>query len=216
MREKDRIYLPFSEAKRYIEEGDVLLYRGRCWYSFFIKRTGKGEYSHAGLASWHNGTPDVEKILETVEFNGNRGGGATIKMENLFPEYSRQIDIYRPNSTNEIKKFDLSTHTVKVDFIKFNGKIITNTMRDLTGLPYGWRRILWFVRRNIFLGRLFYSVEDLTSDAQRPIIYPVCSTAIAYCFSKNDFDLVHERADEWTEPSNLALSPLLNYMFTIK
>ena len=88
-------------------------------------------------------------------------------------------------------------------------------MRNLTGIPYGWRRILWLIIRNLPFFRLFSNVANLTSDEQKPIIYPVCSTAIAYCFSKADSDLIHERADEWTEPSDLALSPMLNYLFTI-
>jgi len=216
MHEHDKIYLTYQEARPLIEEADVLLYNSKCWYSSFIKKAAKGRYSHVALASWHNGANNTKSRLETIEFNGLRGGGATTMMSNLFPEFSNQIDIYRPNTYNEHRYFDTITKKIKSRYVPLNAKLITNTMRDLTGLPYGWRRILWFIRRNMFFFRLFYDIENLTSDELKPIIYPVCSTAIAYCFSVADFDLVHERADEWTEPSNLSLSPMLNYLFTIR
>jgi len=215
MHEHDRIYIPYVEARNLIKEADLLLYRSQCWYSDFIKKIGKGEYSHVGMASWHNGTPGVEKILETIEFNGWRGGGATTQMSHLFPKYSEHIDIYRANTENEQMYYDKETKDIKSRFVKFDPKFVTNTMRNLTGLPYGWRRIWWFIKRNLFLFRFFYNIENLTSDEIKDIIYPVCSTSVAYCFSTAKFDLIHEKADEWTEPSDLARSSMLNYLFTI-
>jgi hypothetical protein len=82
-------------------------------------------------------------------------------------------------------------------------------------MPYGWKRIWWFIKSYIFGLRFFYDLENMTSDELKDIMYPVCSTAIAYVFDKCGYKILHERADEWTQPSDIALSPLTNYLFTI-
>jgi len=215
MHDHDRIYLSYKDAKPLIQEGDLLLYRGKAWYSFFIKHATRGNYSHIGLASWHNGTTNKPAILETIEFHGYRGGGSTLHMSNLFPKFSEQIDVYRTNPTFESIKYNLRTGCFDYTEIKFDGLAVTNTMRELTGLPYGWRRIWWFIKSYMLFWRFFYNLDDLTSDEQRDIIYPVCSTAIAYSFSYNGFDLIREKSNEWTQPSDIAQSPMTNYLFSI-
>jgi hypothetical protein len=214
MLEKDRIYIPYAEARLLIKEADLLLYRGNAWYSWFIKKATHGEYSHIGLASWHNGKKE-RAILETVEFHGYRGGGVTTKMSNLFPKFSKQIDIYRCSHICQKLLFDPKINKVVTTCTHLQNKDITNTMRSLTGLPYGWKRIWWTIKRNLALFRFFYNLEDLTYDSCQPIIYPVCSTAIAYSFNKNNFDLISQRSDSWTAPSDISTSPLVHYLFTI-
>ena len=88
-------------------------------------------------------------------------------------------------------------------------------MRKMTGLPYGWKRIWWIAQYKLPVLRFFYKIEHLVDDTSTELIYPVCSTAVAYSFSKEGFDLVHNRADKATEPSDLSRSPLLQYLFTI-
>jgi hypothetical protein len=58
-------------------------------------------------------------------------------------------------------------------------------------------------------------MEDLTSDEIKDIVYPVCSTAVAYSFNKNSFDLIKNRNDSWTKPGDIAESTLLHYLFTM-
>jgi hypothetical protein len=209
MYEKDRIYIPYLEAKPLIKDADLFLYRGDAWYSFFIKRASRGEYSHAGLASWN------DNILESIEFHGWRGGGATFNADNLFPEYTKQIDVYRVSDYIEIINYNKEFAATTYNNLVLDRKCVCQTMRNLTGLPYGWRRIFWFIKSYLFGLRFCYDLEDLTSDELEKLIYPVCSTAIAYSFNKCGFKLLHQLADEWTQPSNLANSPLTNYLFTI-
>jgi hypothetical protein len=212
MHNHDRIYIPYVQARPLIKECDLLLYRGDAWYSWFIKKITRGEYSHVGLASWHNGD---QGLLETIEFHGYRGGGATIQMSNLFPKFTKQIDVYRPAHIREDSKYYPETNDVRTKDVHLCPKSVTRTMRGLTGLPYGWRRLWWFFKTYALFSRYFYNMEDLTSDEIKDIIYPVCSTAIAYCFAKNNFDLLHEKSDEWTQPCDIAQSPLTNYLFTL-
>lgn len=208
----DRILLPYKDAKLLLQEADVLLFRGNAWYSFLIQKAGWSEYSHVGMISRHNG-PDSD--IELVEFHGYKGGGATTNFDNSFPEFSGQIDVYRPVSWYRKQSFNKNTQQVEEETILLDRKAITKTMRSLTGLPYGWRRIWWMTKKQLFGLRLFYNTEDLTSDEIESIIYPVCSTAVAYSFAKNNYDLLKERSDQWMRPGDIANSPLLNYLFTI-
>ena len=215
MHEHDRIYVPYKDARELIQEADLLLYRGKAWHSYCIQRATRSEHSHIGLASWHNGVNKTKATLETIEFHGFRGGGVTFKVSNLFPKYSKLIDVYRPNKTCEHIIYNTISKQIETHLDTFDGKAITNTMRGLTGLPYGWKRIWWFIKSYFFGFRFFYDIENLTSDEIKDIIYPVCSTAIAYSFSKNKFKLIHARADDWTQPGDFAMSPMTNYLFTL-
>lgn len=212
MHQHDRICIPYSEARKLLQEADVLLFRGNAWYSWLIQKAGWSEYSHVAMISRHNG-PDSD--VELVEFHGYKGGGASTNFDNSFPEFNGQIDVYRPVSWYRKQTFRLDTRKISEETVLLDRKAITKTMRSLTGLPYGWRRILWMAKQQFFGFRLFYDSGNLTSDEIQDIIYPVCSTAVAYSFSKNNYDLLKERSDNWTRPGDVANSPLLNYLFTI-
>lgn len=212
MHEHDRIFLPYTDAKPLIQEADILLFRGKAWYSFLIEKMTQSEYSHVGLASWHNGDG---KILEVLEFHGGRGGGVAVDFDNYIKSQSHQIDVFRPIPKYYRTIFNSETHQFIVVDINLLPKDITQTMRRLTGIPYGWKRIWWFTKFYLPGLRFFYNLQNLTSDEQGPIIYPVCSTSVAYSFTKNCYDLIRNRSDEWTRPGDIAESPLLDYMFTL-
>jgi hypothetical protein len=215
MNTKKRIYITWRDAKSLIEEADIFLFRGSAWYSWIIKKFTQSEYSHVALASWHNGVDGTEKLLELIEFHGFRGGGVVIDPDTYFPGESGLVDIYRPSDHYDFCWYNQDTRKVEQVTIKLFPKAVTHTMRRLTGLPYGWRRMWWFAKRYMAGIRLFYDLEDLTSDDTKDIVYPVCSTAIAYSFNHNCFDLMHNKGDEWTKPSDVSESTLLHYLFTI-
>jgi hypothetical protein len=206
--------LSFSYAKELIHEADVLLYRGRSWQSFFIGRAGQTTYTHAGLASWVNGHADTDAILETVEFKEGKGG-RSVNLERTIQENPGIIDVYRPIPIWHKWKFNVDELVPRLETKEFNGKAVTRTMRRLTGLPYGWRRIWWIAKQKMVGLRLWYSPNDLMVDEVSDIVYPVCSTAVAYSFNKNGFDLLNNRSDEWTEPGHIANSTRLSYLFTL-
>jgi len=210
-----RKHLKFSEARQYLKEGDVLLFRGTGIVSFFIKRASEGKYSHVGVASavGSNGST----IWECVEFREGKGG-RTVNLEQYVKQHSGTIDVYRPKS--EIKKAFFEQNKAKKwsygeKVVAFNGKCVTNIMRRMTGLPYGWKRIWWMAKNKLPFLRLFLDTESVATDSPQDIIYPVCSTAVAYSFSRCGYDLVHHRSDQWTEPSDVARSSLLHYLFTL-
>lgn len=216
----------YKDAKPLINEGDVLLFRGQGWASYFIGVAGESVYTHVAVASWHNGDQKHLGLLECVEFregsmfagmfNANAaGGGRTVNLLNEVEKYPGQIDVYRPVDNFSRYVFDAETKTTILKTVSFNGKAVTNVMRRMTGLPYGWKRILWLARHKLAMWRLFYNRSTLMTDTLQEIVYPVCSTAVAYAFNSNDFDLINNKADDWTEPADIARSSRLSYLFTL-
>jgi len=207
------LFLSYEVAKDYLEEADILLFRSKSWTSFFIRQASRSTYSHVGLASWHNGCSNG--LWELVEFREFKGGRTT-SLERAVQKDSGKIDVYRPSYSRQHLVFNKNTMSVNEEWITIDKKAITLLMRKLTGLPYGWKRIWWFAQWYIPGLRLIYDVNKIMDDTVGEVIYPVCSTAISYAFSYNDFDLLNNRSDEWVQPGDIALSSNLNYMFTLK
>lgn len=201
--------IPYCEAYDLLNEGDVLLFRSKSWFGWFIKKYTTSTYSHAAITSRHNG------IIEIIEFHGITGG-VTYNLARAVKQSPGLIDVYRPSPIwTRILFNGKKTSTTSIIFTPEKARKISNTMRSLTGLPYGWKRIWWFAKKKLVGLRLFYKPEDLMDDNEQEIIYPVCSTAVAYSFSKAGFDVLKNKADNWTEPGHLALSTNLNKIFTL-
>lgn len=205
----------YSEVKKYINEGDIILFRGNGFFSKIISSYTETPYSHIGLASWINGNSNTDDgVLEILEFKEGYGGRA-VNFEQVVKKYSKKIDIYRSNPKFFSMKF--SENKIETEEKDFSGKAVTTIMRKMTGLPYGWRRIWWIFKHKLFLFRFFkLNTNGLILDSVGEMVYPVCSTAIAYSFNYNGYDLVKNRSDEWTEPGEIAKSTQLNYLFTLE
>ena len=53
----------YEASRPHIQNGDVLLYRGRSWASRLVRWSTRARYSHAGLAVWWN---DRLMVMEAV------------------------------------------------------------------------------------------------------------------------------------------------------
>ena len=208
MDDHDRILIPYKQAIPLIKEADILLFRNTTILAKLIQGFTQSQYDHAALAS-------NNCILEIIEFRPNRGGGASVAAEIYLQTKSGKIDVYRPSNHYDSYYYDKESNSVKQSKIVLNHKAVTNTMRSLTGLPYGWRRAWWIAKKYLMWLNLFYNVDDLTSDDREAIIYPVCSTAIAYSFNQSGFDLIKNLGDKWNTPKDISESPLIHYLFTI-
>lgn len=216
------IYLPYrKQAKKLIEEGDILLFRGQSFISRAIQKYSEGRYSHVALASWRD-YPGND-LLECVEFK-EWIGGRTSNLEQSIIDLDKGIDVYRVASpfTTIQPKIDYHNHqneycasfSIESEKIYYNGKKITDELRKMAGLPYGWKRIrdlmlrkIPFLRWKSFEGDYDDSIEN---------VYPVCSTAVASCIRKHFTDITHHRSDARMTPSDIARSPLVCYMFTLE
>lgn len=206
--------LDYSVAKPLIQEADLLLFRGTSLVSWFIGKATESRYSHVGMASWVNGNTDPGAVLECIEFREG-GGGRAMNLERVVRRYPETIDVYRPIPVWASWEFDPVTHETKLVEKEFDGKAVTRTMRKLTGLPYGWRRMWWIAKHKMVGLRFLYNQDDLMIDDVEDVVYPVCSTAAAYAYNKNGYDLMHNRSDQWTQPSDIAMSTRLAGLFTL-
>jgi hypothetical protein len=222
-----RIERRYNEIKKYINEGDVLLYRGSTFVSRLISTSSGTPYSHVGVASWVDGNSNTEDgILECVDFregfllaglfglSGN-DGGRSVNLNQQVKKFPGQIDVYRPNPVFFSYFFDEITKEFTLIEKQFDGKAVTRIMRRMTGLPYGWKKIWWMIKYKLWILDLFKDKDSLICDTLEDIVYPVCSTVTSYAFNQPGFDLVHNRSDEWTEPGDIAKSSGLNYWTTL-
>jgi hypothetical protein len=199
-------HILLSDYYPLMQEGDVALFRGQNLLGRLIGRGSETTYSHVGILSRHNG------LIELVEFKEKKGG-RTVNFDIIVEKAARYIDIYRPIPV--WLKWKVYNGEVKLVHKYFDGRAVTNTMRQMTGLPYGWKRLWWIIKHKMFGLRLLYNVNNLMVDTLEDMVYPVCSTAVAYSFNKNGFDILCNRADAWTEPGQIAMSPRLTGLFTI-
>lgn len=209
-----RCLVKYNEAVNYIQDGDVLLFRGTGLISLLIQVAGEGYYSHAALATWTRNEQGERERLECVEFR-EWIGSRVLSLENYVKANPACIDVFRPVPRSFVYVYNCKMRELEVHEKVFNPKPIINEFRSLTGLPYGWNRIWWLARHHMIGLRLLVDPKSLDDSPSNKDIYPVCSTIISHLFSKHYVDLIRFRSDSRTEPSDLARSPLLNYIFTL-
>ena len=141
--------VPYHEAINYVQEADVLMFRGWGLISWLIKRYGSGVHSHAAMAHW-----DGDNI-ECVEFREFRGG-RSVSLKTQVDTHPDNIDVFRPSNLISYNQFSSwpennENRSVKVEYenkqleYKFDAgvaKNVTDTMLKLTGLPFGWKNFV--------------------------------------------------------------------------
>lgn len=202
--------LDYNEAKDLISEADILLFRNPPFPSigWWIARYTGGIHSHVGMATqvqddWH--------IVEFREFKGAR----SVNLESQIQENPQGIDVFRVDPV--VHKLILTAEKkVSKDYRKFGdsrANKITSEINRMTGKPYGMKLIPeMFMAYFMPFGRL---VKKEMSDDIEPEKF-VCSTAVSYAYRKHYVDLVSFVPDRFTKPADIARSPLLNYLFTLK
>jgi hypothetical protein len=202
--------IEWREASKLLKECDILLFRNKSLFGRLISVGTEGEYSHAALV-----TQSKCGKWEVVEFKEWKGG-RVVDLARYIDDYNGSIDVYRCDGSYIRKFYNPNSNDVEACVAFFLPLAITNCMRSLTGLPYGWRRIWWIIKHKFYLLRLFSNQKYLINDMpSNEIIYPVCSTAISHCFNQYGFDLQKHRSDSAMSPNDLARSPILNYLFTL-
>jgi len=206
-------YVKFDDAVNFIEEADILLFRHSGFFSFFIKRASHGLYTHVGLASWvHNASGD-KSSLEMLEFREWKGGRA-VDLERQVKKYNRSIDVFRLSPAVDTLEF-VHNRISKITHYMY-GDDITNCMRKKTGIPYGWKRVWWLMKRSMLFFRIFQDPIAFEDDLDDELVYPICSTVVAHCIQQEYVDIMHHRANIRMEPSDIARSPLAHYLFTLE
>jgi len=212
------ILVPYHEAKAYIKEADVLLFRSEGLISWLIKRYGSGVHSHAAMAHWDNDN------LECVEFREFQGG-RSVSLKSQVETHPNNIDVFRPVHilhhnqftswpNNEEQRSVKAIYEEKEQINIFSESIakqISDVMLKLTGLPYGWKNFMKLAKHYLPFCRLAQqNIKD-----EEPTNVFVCSTAVAYAYRKAFIDPVPYLADTAVTPADLARSALFKYQFTI-
>lgn len=181
---------PYSQARSTIQDGDVLLFRGRGLVSWLIRSYGRSPYSHAAMALW---VGNVLLCLEIREFKCGRA----VTLSSQVRKYSGRIDVYRPSS-----------------YYRYDGAGAAVAMLRKCGSEYGywgvvvaWLRHLPFVRLAMPLPR-----ENGGSATHREY----CSEAVANAMRTGGGLDVHRLPDRACEPADLGWSEKLTFKHALK
>ncbi len=193
--------VPYSQARRRIRSGDLLLLRrGRWWPHWLIAAGGRTVYVHAAMAAWW------QQDLMCLEMVWRRGGRA-VCLSHQVRQCPGQWDVY---SLRPVVKH-------KVDRL-----LAVRAMRRLTGTPYGWRALVRVIWRHLPLVRwLAPGPSDdppVVLTGQLPPLPPepmFCSQAVVWAYRLAGVDPAPNLPDRLTEPGDLARSPLFQYRFTL-
>lgn len=206
------IYVPYSEAIKYIDNGDILLFRGSGTISYFLRLAAESPYTHVGLAAKEN--DHYISCVEMREFVGGR----EVNLKTQARMHSGRIDVYKPRSPALVYDIKFDPFEVVPISIKYPADKIIECARELTGEQYGWDLIWWLSKRHLPFIRIFtrgkLSEFDDTLVRTGMSSY-VCSTLVAHCIRNHWIDLVHMKPDHRMEPGDIANSAILQYAFTI-
>ena len=182
--------LPYSQARRKIRDGDLLLFRRENrLMSRLIAAAGRSEYCHAAMAAWWNGRL---MCLETVQTHGGRA----VMLSTAVAESPDLIDVYRIKATRR----------------RFDRNAAVRAMIEITGKRYGWPNLLRAAMLHLPVVRLFTIPLD---DDRANGSLPFCSDAVSRALRAGGIDPVPHLADAGTEPADLARSAAVAYRFTL-
>lgn len=204
--------IPFKEATFLLKEGDVLLYRGNTFFSWFIRFASKSSYTHVSIASRNPENINEWQSIQFREFVGHQ----VLPLIDDVKKYAGRIDVFRPAPFT--CKYSLRQkvlgHEVEERWVEYKGYEATKLIREFKEKRYGWRRIWRLSRYNLALLRIFFrpNSNDKATNGSLP---PVCSTAVATAIRKVYADLTPWLSDHDTCPGDIARSSLLNYLFTL-
>jgi len=121
-------YSPFAEAKKNLQEGDVILCRNSSIWSSFIKASGNSKYSHCCVVTITHGDScdlqnggDIDQIIEVVEFR-EWIGGRIVSLERYLEVYKGEMDVFRPNSEHTKIYFDCGARKLGANSYSFQRK----------------------------------------------------------------------------------------------
>ena len=182
-----------SQSASQINDGDLLLFRGRGLVSRLIGVAGRSTYTHAARAIWWG---DILFCCEVRELKGGRA----VTLESQVRKYPGLIDVFETNPGERWPEYDRA------------GAL--DTMRRLAGCDYGYfgvlRAALWHLPLWRCLVRPDMNDQQVTSEP------PFCSQACVMADRLGGrVDPVPHLADRVTEPADLARSPFYRYRFTL-
>lgn len=190
-----------------IDEADILLYKHKKFphWGWWVAKYSNTPYNHVGLAHWIDGE------LYIVQFHLFGARVSPIKEE--LKKYPNHIELYKPVRQIVIPAFEHNHLTYKtLNFCEATRKKIIQEAVELINRPYSLKIILSFIASYTPFLRLWINKggkNGLDKDF-------VCSTLITFLYRKYFLDPCPYLSDYFTQPGDIARSPLFHYQFTLR
>lgn len=175
----------YSEARRLILGGDVLLHRPtKHLMSRLIGEHGGGPipYSHAALAAWWG---DIAFLLETLQW----AGAHAVTLSSQVEQNPGHYDVYRVRPP-------------------YAAAAAVDEMLRITGTPYGWRSLGMAALRHVPI------LKHLVGRTN-PKWPPMCSQAVGRACRAGRADPLPGRDEAEIEPWQLGVPEFAEYQFTL-
>jgi hypothetical protein len=184
-----RMSTPYADARREIQDADLLLFRRRNRIARLIAVAGRSPYVHAAMAGWWRDR------LMCVEMTST--GGQAQLLSNLVARWPGVIDVYRVNSAGR----------------RFSRRRALQAMIGITGKRYGWLNLCRAALLHTPVCRFLIGPD--ANDLATSTWPPFCSQAVAMADRQGGVDPVPNLADRLTEPGDLGRSAFYEYRFTL-
>ena len=171
--------IKYEEAEEILQEGDILLFRGKGIISLLIQRYTGGLHSHVALASKCN---DTWMCVEFREFKGGR----SVALKSQVEGNPTGIDVFRPLSSVsfQVMNEDKTITTVDKRYTDKMAHAMTQDIIGWTGQEYGWKNIFKMFTRFLPGARLLQ--QNINDDDVAKA--KVCSTAVTVALRKEYMD----------------------------
>lgn len=201
------INLTYDAAKNYLNDADIILFRGKGVISKAIRVFSGGMYTHVGIVSY---STNMLELLEFREFKGARA----INLEREIKKHSGQMDVFRCIDKITRTNYSIYENRIVHKTSELNKMGVIKCMRQLLGANYDYGTIWSIFKRQIPIIRWLYNGNGENEDVKNKSS-KVCSTSVAHCFSSVDFDLVPNKSNYLITPTDISRSSFLSYLFTL-
>lgn len=179
--------LKYGDVRNQIQDGDVLMHRGKAPVALLIRLFTWSQYSHAGIAvRWNDRLMAMESIWPMVIVN---------PLSQSVARYKGGVDWYSCNEEENPPEKRLDADK-RLEMVKFAQKEL--------GHHFSLPKLILFLFKFLFRRRT--TEEDRLKRYERKLI---CSEYVARIYNSVDIDLVKYKADRFTSPADIANSPLL-------
>jgi len=210
-----KLYMPYDQAREYILDGDVLLFRGRmAVIARMIRVYTNSQYAHVGMAGWSNGGAE-DPLSDLMVYEMLPGGGRGVKLSSRVRDLPGDIDVYRVADYHTNYTWNESGKLLAGETHVLDRRKAVSLMRDFCEPGnYGMKHLFWMAFSHLPVIRWF--IKPPTDDALKSReMAPTCGEATSYSLRHGFTDVVRNTADCFTTPGDIARSPLLHYMFTL-
>ena len=172
------VHVDYSTIRNEIQDGDILLFRGKSWFSRLICWITRSPYSHSAILGWWNGRLMVLEAVST--------GVVASRMSLVVNKYSGQIELW--TTDEELARFE-----------------VIQTAQLLLGKHHSAFKVLRTLKQRLF-GRGRPAPIDPAAPEAVPEDF-VRSEFVRRVWRAGGVDLAKNSPDMPTTPGDIAKSP---------